>query len=95
MKDLFNVYHSSIFGTNPYKYYDYKGAIVGYKFLSLFDYSVFDYEKKEVQFYSDTIIMKEGNCKTSIILLKSIATFSLVITIVLIMKYIKLNKETF
>lgn len=43
----------SIINANPYMLYD-DAVIMGVRFFQLFNFSVFDYENKEMRFYSDT-----------------------------------------
>ena len=57
IKDLFTPYNSSFFNSNPYKNYNFTGLIFGYKFLSLFDLTVFNYRNHDITFYSDKIQM--------------------------------------
>lgn len=57
IKDLFTQYNTSFFNSNPYKNYNFTGLIFGYKFLSLFDLTVFNYNKNDITFYSDKIEM--------------------------------------
>lgn len=48
-------YYISTFYSSPFEQYDDYDCIIGYRFINAFNYTVFDYEAKNVQFYSDTI----------------------------------------
>ena len=37
----------------PNEFYKFNGIILGMKFLSLFNYTIFDYENHRLEFYSD------------------------------------------
>ena len=39
-------------------YLIFSGAILGIGFLNLFNYTLFDYENKQIEFYSDTTAIK-------------------------------------
>ena len=48
-------HYISTFYSSPFEQYDDYDCIIGYRFINAFNYTVFDYEAKNVQFYSDTI----------------------------------------
>ena len=55
----------------PRKAHNFTGIILGPQFISLFNYTIFDYENKQVEFYSDTTIIElsnKKNIKTKIVL---------------------------
>lgn len=54
IKDLFDGSNGSHFHSNSKQpAHNFNGMILGIEFLRLFNYTVFDYEKKQVEFYSD------------------------------------------
>lgn len=57
-KDLFT---NSNFCNNPYPYYNFTGLFLGIFLLKKYEYSVFDYEKKQVELYSDTMVIEMVN----------------------------------
>ena len=59
-KDLFTNSH---FCDNPYPYYNFTGLFLGIFLLKKYEYSVFDYEKKQVELYSDTMVIEMVNNK--------------------------------
>ena len=67
---LFGYYgrQDSLFNNNPFPEYKNK-TIIGMSLLSKFNYVVFDYDNKVVEFYSDvySIVQEEGNEKIKII----------------------------
>lgn len=67
---LFGYYggQDSLFNNNPFPEYQNK-TIIGMSLLSKFNYVVFDYDNKVVEFYSDvySIVQEEGNEKIKII----------------------------
>ena len=50
-----NETYRSIFFSNPYDFYNKYDLIVGVHFLNSFNYTVFNYDKGQVEFYSDTV----------------------------------------
>ena len=56
LKNMFDISNSK-FLSNTYKskIHNFTGLILGSEFLSLFNYTVFDYDNKAIEFYSDTI----------------------------------------
>lgn len=58
---LFDKYNDTFmqskFITNPYSHYNF--TILGFEFLELFNYSIFDYDKNSISFYSDRIEMQQ------------------------------------
>ena len=50
-----NESYRSIFFSNPYDFYNKYDLIVGVHFLNSFNYTVFNYDKGQVEFYSDTV----------------------------------------
>lgn len=60
IRDLFRVSSNewqSIINDNRYELYD-NSVIIGVRFLNLFNYSVFDYEKQQLRFYSDHTVIE-------------------------------------
>lgn len=57
---LFNKSESQFVKENE-DFHNFSGIFLGSKFLYLFNYSVFDYENKQIEFYSDTIIINNDN----------------------------------
>lgn len=58
LMDLFYMesdYYISTFYSSPFDQYDDYDCIIGYRFINAFNYTVFDYEQKNVQFYSDKV----------------------------------------
>ena len=55
----------SIINANPYMLYD-DAVIMGVRFMQLFNLSVFDYEKKEMRFYSDTTEIEMNDTMPSV-----------------------------
>ena len=55
IKELFSN-SESLFTSNiePKKMHKFEGIILGVAFINLFNYTLFDYEKKQIEFYSDT-----------------------------------------
>lgn len=57
--DLFTTFNQSFFQTNnvnrlkEFPIHNLKGIILGIEFLRLFNYTVFDYQNKQVKFYTD------------------------------------------
>ena len=46
-----------LFRSNPHNYIDYKGVVFGMYFLMQFDLVVFDYENKQLEFFSNKVIL--------------------------------------
>lgn len=82
----------SLFISNPYSEYG-ESIILGSLFLRTFQFSVFDYENKQVQLYSNTIniIMNSGINNYSKIILILITVMTFVISIYLF--FLHLNKH--
>lgn len=54
IKDLFDGSNGSHFHSNSHQpIHNFNGMILGIEFLRLFNFTVFDYENKQVEFYSD------------------------------------------
>ena len=60
IKDLFAPQYPTMLVRNnkANEYYGHKGVFIGISFLQLFNYTVFDYENKQISFYSDTRLIK-------------------------------------
>ena len=91
-KDLFEN-KKLLIRTNPFSQYSSYELILGVKFLTMFKYSLFDYEANQVSFYSDVIHIESlSNCNL-------IEVFCLIIIILcflsiicsIYIKYYKLN----
>ena len=62
----------------------FKGIIIGAQFLELFNYTIFDYDKKQIEFYSDRIVIIEpysGLLKRMILLIEIICVANIIIII--------------
>lgn len=57
---LFNQSESQFVIENK-AFHNFSGIFLGSKFLYLFNYSLFDFENKQIEFYSDTIIISNDN----------------------------------
>ena len=73
---------------SPDKFYGFSGVILGMKFLDLFNYTIFDYENKQIEIYSDSFQIIHNNNILQKILIISILLC--IINIILII-YIKIN----
>lgn len=82
-QDLFFEFNETImnsnFISNPYKHYNF--TIIGFEFIELFNYSVFDYDQHSITFYSDTTLIKSIRGKEGF---NSVQGFYLVIIILCI-----------
>ena len=91
-KDLFEN-KKLLIRTNPFHQYSSYDVILGIKFLTMFKYSLFDYEANQVSFYSDEIHIESSS------ILNLIEVFCLIIIILCLLsiiysiyiKYYKLN----
>ena len=67
IKDLFAPQYPTMLVRNnkANEYYGHKGVFIGIRFLQLFNYTVFDYENKQIELYSDlyeiTVIQSNTN----------------------------------
>ena len=72
------------------------GIVLGPQFLSQFNYTVFDYEKKQIEFYSDRFnltFFQNNNCDLIIKLTLSESVIGILNIIILIYSNIKLREE--
>ena len=90
-KDMFEKeYHKSKFmNRNGLFGRDY--IMVGNEFLSLFNYSVFDYEQKQIEFYSDTTVIVDKHtiitkCLCNIIIILNILCIIINIIAIILQK---------
>ena len=82
LKNMFDISNSK-FLSNTYKskIHNFTGLILGSEFLSLFNYTVFDYDNKAIEFYSDTIPITVLNHNSSNIV-KSIIYINILISLI-------------
>ena len=82
LKNMFEKSNSK-FLSNTYKskIHNFTGLILGSEFLSLFNYTVFDYDNKAIEFYSDTIPIIVLNHNSSNIV-KSIIYINILISVI-------------
>ena len=96
LKDLFEFKRAKI--SQYYFWWDYKfnETILGFEFVELFNYTIFDYENKQIEFYSDRIVIQSNishaNIKVSLII-NNVIILSSVLNIILLifMKYRLIN----
>ena len=95
INDLFNTLHHSKFisNTKPNEFLNFSGAILGIGFLNLFNYTLFDYENKQIEFYSDTTEIKVNytNPTLSFYIILSIISISTVNIVFLMINKYKYN----
>ena len=95
INDLFNILHHSKFNSNtkPNEFLNFSGAILGIGFLNLFNYTLFDYENKQIEFYSDTTEIKVNytNPTLSFYIILSIISISTVNIVFLMINKYKYN----
>ena len=96
MKELFDYSRHSLFATNkPKKIHGFDGVFLCVEFINKFNYTVFDYDNKQVEFYSDRIGIFENNTienKTiNKIILLGVIALTLVNSLYLI--YVRVNKQ--
>ena len=95
INDLFNILHHSKFisNTKPNEFLNFSGAILGIGFLNLFNYTLFDYENKQIEFYSDTTEIKVNytNPTLSFYIILSIISISTVNIVFLMINKYKYN----
>lgn len=79
--------------TNPFRHYSSYELILGIKFITMFKYSLFDYDSNTVSFYSDEIHIKSISSSNHVeicyIVIIILCLFSIVYSIYI--KYYKLN----
>ena len=73
----------------PRKAHNFTGIILGPQFISLFNYTIFDYENKQVELYSDTTIIELANKKSIIIKKLLYIQFLLLLLNIILLIYIK------
>ena len=79
-----------------YNIHNLIGIVLGPQFLSQFNYTVFDYEKKQIEFYSDRFNLtsfQNNNCDLIIKLTLSESVIGILNIIILIYSNIKLREE--
>ena len=79
-----NNYSPSVMKSSARKDEQFKGIIFGTQFLELFNYTIFDYDKKQIEFYSDRIVIIEpysGLLKRMILLIEIICVANIIIII--------------
>ena len=78
---------------------EYKDCILGIQFIKLFNYSLFDFDKKQIAFYSDLISINEHNINTkskTILIIINTVTFIIFLTSLgIIYTIINVNKLIF
>ena len=67
--------------SNAFKNYGYDHIILGNKFLKLFNYSIFDYENKQIKFYSNEQPIKMINESSQSSLIKGIFVIVIILCI--------------
>ena len=65
---------------DPHPIHYFNGVILGMNFLNRFNYTVFDYENKQMEFYSDSYVI-EKNVQNSFTVIKTLVTITIVLTI--------------
>ena len=65
---------------DPHPIHYFNGVIFGMNFLNRFNYTVFDYENKQMEFYSDSYVI-EKNVQNSFTVIKTLVTITIVLTI--------------
>ena len=96
LKDLFEFERAKI--SQYYFWWDYKfnETILAFESVELFNYTIFDYENKQIEFYSDRIVIQSNithiNIKVSLII-NNVIILSSVLNIILLifMKYRLIN----
>ena len=88
------------FGSSPmivrsssFPFYNFTGAFIGIQFIRLFDFVQFDFESKQVEFYSETIPITNSSSKynlTICIICISISSICLIMCIILFIFKVKL-----
>ena len=68
-------------------------SIIGFEFLTLFIYTVFDYENKQIEFYSDCFVMDSSTNNTLylFIIINSILCLGNILIILLLLYLQKYN----
>lgn len=54
IKDLFNFSDSKIVSNSDKPFHKFNGMFLGIEFIRIMNYTIFDYENKQVSFYMDT-----------------------------------------
>lgn len=96
MKELFDYSRHSLFSTNtPKKIHGFDGVILCVEFINKFNYTVFDYDSKQVEFYSDRIGIFEKNTSDIKNINKIIVIGVIALTLVncLYLIYVRVNKQ--
>lgn len=91
--DRFNdTFMQSKFITNPYPHYNF--TILGFEFLELFNYSIFDYDKNSISFYSDQIEMQQITIVSESKFSKLLISFTIILCFIAILYdgFIFINK---
>ena len=67
LSDFFATNYDSVFASNSAQrpIHNFSECILGPGFLNKFNYSIFDYEKKQIEFYSDSYIITTKNVSSS------------------------------
>ena len=63
----------------PNKLHNFTGVILGYPFLSLFNYTVFDYQNKQFELYSDTYSIIDSSTSINFFLI----LYSIIVTLLI------------
>ena len=102
LQDLFeynekeNVIDSSFLSNGePNKFYNFDGIILGMKFLSLFNYTLFDYDNHQIEFYSDRfpIINNANIIKQLLLIIILLTLFSLIVLLYSMVLFTMKNKR--
>ena len=96
---LFNRDSYSLFISNsePKPFYNFTGGILGYDFLNLFNYTIFDYEHKQISFITDQPYLYSNPNSTFINTNQLIAVLLLIVSTLCLISCIALiiNKYTY
>lgn len=94
IRDLFNASYSNFYSNSERPFHKFNGVFLGIEFIRMMNYSIFDYEKKQIEFYSDTFKLstlseEKENIKPIIFIIISICSL-----LCIILMYIKNVNKT-
>lgn len=90
---LFSNDRQSLVRSSIFPFYNFTGAFIGIQFVRLFDYVQFDFESKQVEFYSENILITNSTSKNNQvigIICISISLICLIMCIILFIFKVKL-----
>ena len=90
---LFSNDRQSFVRSSIFPFYNFTGAFIGIQFIRLFDFVQFDFESKQVEFYSETIPITNSSSKYNLtigIICISISSICLIMCIILFIFKVKL-----